>query len=234
MVTGTINGQPKKFIFTNSGAGAASFDLFTDTYNIQPAVLERFKSDPERFSSDLLHEIGHDQYASLTKARQRELNDLFLQAPMLRDSLFRFGAVLYGGKKIAGDEDYLAAHSVNNERIRNFGIVTSDGEKGFKDTRSLAFELNGQKQEVFAAALITEYISYMSELAMDKREIFDRAAAQGRAVRGTSFTKSDAVFLGFKRLQADHQVQQAFESFGIFKDNTPQLTADFAKVASTI
>lgn len=229
---GTINGQPKKFIFTNTGAGAASFDSFTDTYVIQPAALERFKSDPDRFSSDLLHEIGHDQYTSLTQAKQRELNDLFLQTPMFRDALFRFGTVLYGGEKIAGDEDYLTAHSITNKGILESGIVSSDGEKGFKDTRSLVFELNGQKQEIFAAALITEYVSYMSSLTMN-REIFDKSVAQSRAVRGAS-PRLDAIFLGFKRLQADSQIKQAFDSYGIFKDNTPQLASDFAKIASTI
>jgi len=229
---GSINGTPKNFIFTNSGGGAASFDPFTDTYNIHPAALEGFKSDPESFSSGILHEMGHDQYMSLSKAKQMELNDLFLRNPILRDALFKFGAVLYGGKKIAGDENYLAAHSVTNQGIRESGFVTADAEKGFKDARSIVFEIGGQNQEVLVAPLVTEYISYMSSLTVG-REVFDKAMDQSRAVRGTT-PRLDTIFLGFKRLNADAQTRQAFESFEIFKDNNPQLVSDFAKVASTV
>jgi hypothetical protein len=240
MKTGIINGQSKNFVFMNSGGGDAEYNPVPDTYNIGVKGLERFRSDPDLFTSGLLHEAGHDRYMSLTQAQQRSLNDIFLQNPMLRDSLFKFGAAFYGdgkgvvvedGKTVAGQR-YLDAHTVKEGKV-NANITNNDGEKGIKDTRTLVFNWDGQTREVYASSLITEYISYMSQLEMS-REVFDKFTSVGKTTRGGKDLRMDALFLGFKRLQADPQLRQAFESFGIFKDNTPQLASDFAKVASTI
>ena len=73
----------------------------------------------------------------------------------------------------------------------------------------------------------------MSQLEMS-REVFDKFTSVGKISRGGKDLRMDALFLGFKRLQADPQLRQAFESFGIFKDNTPQLASDFARIADTI
>jgi hypothetical protein len=234
--TGTINGQPRKFIFSKSGVGFAGFDPFLDIYTINPPGLEKYQSDPEAFFSGLLHEAGHDSYMSLSEAKQRELNDLILKTPLLRDALFRFGTALYSDKLVVNGKEagayYLEDHSVSNEAARNIAISPSDNQKGVKDTRSLVFNLNGQPQEVFAGLLITEFMSHMSTLEMS-RQLFDRNAVGERALRGGQDPRYDAIFLGFKRLQLDPQINQTINTFGIFKDNTPQFASDFAAIAGS-
>ena len=173
---------------------------------------------------------------SLSEAKQRELNDLILKTPLLRDALFRFGAALYSDKLVVNGKEagayYLKDHSVSNEAARNIAISPSDNQKGVKDARSLVFDFNGQPQEVFAGLLITEFMSYMSTLEMS-RQLFDRYVVGTRALRGGQDPRYDAIFLGFKRLQLDPQINQTINMFGIFKDNTPQFVSDFAAIAGS-
>ncbi len=232
---GSVNGENKKFIFASSGGGDASYEPLTDRYTIGPHAVELFKQDPEMFMSAFLHEAGHDKYFSLSEVQQRGLNDLILQNPQLRDALFRFGATLYTDKQVIegseAGENYLKVHSVDNDTTRQT-TISPDGQKGLKDTRSLLMNINGQQREVFAGLLITEFVSYMSTLQMG-RELFDRTSGVGRTRRGGEDPRYDAIFLGFNRMQANPQTKAEFDSYGIFRDNTPHFASDLTKVLQT-
>jgi len=199
----------KVIVSNDASSPHASFEPLTNVYSIGPGAMEEFKKDPEMFLSSIDHEISHEEYFSLDTKRQSEINDLFLNDRELKSLLSKFAKALYTDPIIIGNEtageNYLHVHDIKNPTTES--LLTSDGQKGLKDSRSIVFEINGQKKEVMVGLLITELISYMSSLSISEK-LFDKIADNGKEKRGGKDPRYDVVLMCFDYIQNNPSIKE--------------------------
>jgi len=217
----TVGGRPIRVIVSrDASASHASFEPLTNIYSIGAGAMEEFKKDPEVFLSSIDHEISHEEYFTLDTKQQTEVNDLFLNNQDLRIVLGKFAKAIYSDSVIVGGgtagDSYLKAHGLASPTTQS--LLTFDGQKGLKDSRSMTFELDGKKKEVMVGMLITELISYMSALSIGE-VVFEKVAETGRSRRGGKDPRYDVARICFEYIQKNPSVGEALKKLKLIGRN---------------
>lgn len=231
---GYFGGEWKTFIFTPGKHPEAAYGCFDNFYTVSCKYLQKHWQTPYQIFPMLLHETVHARHMQLQELRQKNLHNLFLYDNDLRDAFLRFAMALYSdpykvGSKTSG-ELYLKAHLARKINDGHCSF-TSGWRGGMKDTRSIVFQLNGKEIEVFLGELIAEFFAYMSDFQLGKGVFYERYAG-GVIKRNGPVPRYNAMLLAYKRLCANPLLKKKFDSYGLFKDNTPAFYRDFMQVAS--
>ena len=227
----TVGDKTIKVIFANENSDLhASYEPLTDVYTIGQKAKAEFEKDPEMFLSSINHEMAHDEYFSLGGKQQEEINNMFLQDVGLQNHLRKFVATLYADKLKVGantaGENYLRDHDVNNDVIKQ-NTLTPEGQKGLKDARSMAFDFNGQRKEVFVGLPITELISYMSSLEISQ-EVFDKVVENAKMVRGGEDPRYTVIKSCYDYIKSNSQIYDKLKEAKVLgrKQEVEQVFAD--------
>jgi len=214
------NTSLKILLNKSKNAPYASFEPIKDAYTISSEAIHDLVVDKDNFLTAMMHEIGHDNYLSLTESQQKDLNDLFINDPGMKQNFMDFLQALYGDKQIINSggltagEAYLNAHDVDILENHN-NLLASEGQKGLKDKRSMEIQINGQKRRVFIGAATTEFLSYMSAYEVNENA-FDKAKTKANLRRGEIDQRYEVVKRTKEYLDANQNVKDKISGYKIF------------------